>query len=422
MEISVIGLNHTTAPVEIREKAYFPEDRLAEAYQGLAELEPVQESCILSTCNRVEIYVVSRSSDKVAAAVIEFLCAFHGLQRENLSPFIFNLSSQTAVSHLLGVASSIKSVVIGEGQILGQVRDAYFYARDHGYVSHILNKLFNTALACGKRARSETEIGRGAVSVSQAAIELTREIFADLEKHTVLVIGAGKMSELAAKHLRKRNIGKMVFMNRSRDRADEMVRQYGGISVPFDARSLHMVESDIIISSTSSQETIIQPQEVRDIMNVRGDRPVFFIDLAVPRDVHPDVEKLDNVFLYTVDDLESVVKANLGRREKEIGRVESIVREETEEFNAWYSKILALPTIEKLKAKLDSIRSVAMVQFVRKEKGTGREKDINLDFINRVTEKIVDKISKEVLEGFETCHTDRAWKEYNKKIQEIFKI
>jgi len=421
VEVFVTGINQTTAPVELREKFHFPTDKLAAAYEKLAEID-LPESVLISTCNRVELCVFSQEEEAVKKGVRRFFGELHGAAPEALEKMLFHLSGEAAIRHLYSVTSSIKSVVTGEGQILRQVKEAFFFARDNGHTSNLLNKLFNDALACGKRARSETEIGRGAVSVSQAAVELARQIFGSLEKRTVLIIGAGKMSELATKHLKKGSIGELLFTNRSAEKAEKMAKTYGGKSVPFEQKVDLISKSDIVISSTSAREFVILPAEIKTCMAKRKRGELFLIDLAVPRDVDPEVENQNGVFLYTVDDLERVVQANLGRRGKEVKAVEKIVENAMADFVEWLSKAKVLPTVKTLKLKIDGYRGIVVDQMVKKALRKEDREKVNSDLIHKATSKIVDKLVREVLAGSRECKTDSDWKSYNEGLNRIFNL
>jgi len=421
VEVFVTGINNTTAPVEVREKFHFPPERVGEAFKKLEEID-LSECVFISTCNRVELCLFSPDAEAVKIGVRRFFGELHGNSQEALEGMLFHFSGEAAVRHLFSVASSIKSVVIGEGQILGQVKKAFFYARDNGHTSNLLNKLFNDALACGKRARAETEIGRGAVSVSQAAVELARQIFGSLKKRTVLIIGAGKMSELAVKHLKKGSVGQLLFSNRSPEKAEKMAQIYGGVSVSLDRKTELIAQSDIVISSTSSEGFVISPEEIKTAMAGRNRGDLFLIDLAVPRDVNPEVEKISSVFLYTVDDLEKVVQANLGRRGKEIGEVEKIVDKALVDFSSWLSKAKVLPTVETLKSKIDGYRDAVVEQMLKKALKKPDGEKVNSDLIHKATSKIVDKLVREVLAGSKECRTDSDWKSYNEGLNRIFNL
>lgn len=330
MEIQVLGLNHRIAPVELREKVSFSPAKLETALVSLRALEPILEDVILSTCNRVEIYAVSRDSRAGTDTLKRFLCDFHKVNEPDFGRYLYRYNSRMAVEHLFKVTSSLDSMVLGETQIFGQVKDAYQSARRAGCIGRIFTEVFEEALRVGKMVRSQTQIGKGAVSVGSAGIELAKKIFETLDGKSVLIIGAGKISELVVRNLISRGANMVLVSNRTFERAQELSRQFCGQAVRFESVFERMKDVDIVISSTSAPHAIIEKTQVSRVMKLRRHKPLFFIDLAVPRDIEQAVGDIDNVYLYNIDDLARVKDANIKERLFEAKKAERIVEERVE--------------------------------------------------------------------------------------------
>ncbi|MDP3013201.1 MAG: glutamyl-tRNA reductase, partial [Candidatus Subteraquimicrobiales bacterium] len=349
MLLLLVGLSHKTAPVEIREKIAFSENKLVGALNSLLKYDTISEAVIISTCNRSEIYVATNDIDKGKKNVIDFLSSYHGLKPKEITDFLYFKIALDVVYHLFRVASSLDSMVVGEAQILGQVKEAYTRAFEAGATNVILNRLFRHAFSVGKRVRTETEIGESAVSISYAAVELAKKVFENLEGKTIMIIGAGKMSELTAKHLLASGVTSVIVSNRTYDKATELAKQFNGRAVRFDEYINYMVEADIVISSTGAPHYVIKKEDVVKVMQLRKHKPIFFIDIAVPRDVEPEVNNVYNAYLYDIDDLESVVEVNILERKREAEKSETIVNAEVEDFFAWLNVLEVAPTIAALK-------------------------------------------------------------------------
>jgi glutamyl-tRNA reductase len=357
MALFVAGLSHRNAPVELREQLAVDEDKLRELLRDIASTSVVNEAIILSTCNRVEVYAAADVPGEARTALFRKLCRHRGVEPAVVEAALYTYAEGDAVRHAFRVASSLDSMVIGEPQILGQVKDAFALAQSCEAVGPALHSLFTQAFAVAKKVRTETEIARHAVSVSFAAVELAKKIFAGLQGKAVLLVGAGKMSELAARHLVEQGVFPVYVTNRTWARAQEMARALSGTAVPFDELSTALAAVDIVVTSTGAPEPVIRREMVQRIMHGRRGRPLFFIDIAVPRDVDGAVGELDNVYCYDIDDLKQVVDANIRERVREAHRAEALVEREVTKFVARLGDIEVVPTIVSLRERLEAIRS-----------------------------------------------------------------
>jgi glutamyl-tRNA reductase len=357
MALFVSGLNHRTAPVGIREQFAVEEDKLREILADLLASGVLHEAVILSTCNRVEVYGVAEVPGEARALAFGRLCRHRGVEPAGIEPYLYTHLERDAVSHAFRVASSLDSMMVGEPQILGQVKDAFALAQAVETVGPTLHTLFTRAFTVAKRVRTETEIARHAVSVSYAAVGLAKKIFASLASKGVLLVGAGKMGELAARHLMEQGAFPIYVTNRTYARAQEMARALAGTAVPWEELARALASVDIVITSTGSPEPVIRRQAVAGIMAHRGARPLFFIDIAVPRDVEPGVGALAGVYCYDIDDLRQVIDANIRERAREAQRAAALVDREVSRFLTRLSDLEVIPTIVSLRERLESIRS-----------------------------------------------------------------
>jgi glutamyl-tRNA reductase len=355
-DLLIVGLNHRTAPVEVRERLAFNNGTLESALRRLVDAETVREGMILSTCNRVEI--ITSTADVLAAdeKIKEFLAETQGSSRSLFEGHLYTRSGKEALGHLFRVAASLDSLVIGEPQILGQVKDAYAAATEVGTLGDILHRCFHKTFAVAKRVRSETRIAAKAVSVSSAAVELARSIFDHLHDKTAMVIGAGEIGELAVRHLQNHGIGKVLVTNRTFSRAVELAQEFNGTVVPFEQFPTHLPVADIIIGSAGGNDYLVGPAAVQEALRGRKRRPMFFIDLGVPRNFDPRLNDVENIFLYDIDDLQQVIEENKDEREREALKAEAIVAEEVEAFWQWLSGLEVTPTIVALREKAENIR------------------------------------------------------------------
>lgn len=368
MKLLLTGVSHNTAPVEVRESLAFRAEDLPRALQDLRSRAGVNEALILSTCNRVEITVTTEDSIDPQTTVDLFLTDHRPGPADGIGPHVYRYEGREAIHHLFRVAASLDSMVVGEPQILGQLKVAYTAAKDAGAVCGWLDGLLTRAFGVAKRVRSETGIGQMAVSVSYAAVELARKIFGSLAGRTVMIVGAGKMSELAARHLRRSGASHVFVTNRTHDRAMEMARLFQGTPVEYDRFHATLPEVDILIASSAAPHYILNKEEMQRVIAARRNKPAYLIDLAVPRNIDPSVNDVANVFLYDIDDLQEVVNANLRERMKEAERAETLVSEEVERMMARLKVVEITPTIVGLQEQLEQIRS-AEIEKARRRYG-----------------------------------------------------
>jgi glutamyl-tRNA reductase len=350
-----IGMNHETAPVEVRELLSFGKEELDKAARDIQAIKNIRESIVLSTCNRVEILFTTEREKEAKQSVITFLSRVSGIAPDDLKPFLYTYVDQEAIRHLFKVGASLDSMILGEPQILGQVKDAYRIAVDNKSSSVILNRLMHRTFSLAKRIRTETGIAGSAVSISFAAVELAKKIFGELTGKGVLLIGAGEMAELAANYLLNNKAARILVTNRTFARAVELAEQFQGRAVRFDEIESQLLKVDIVISSTASPEPIISFDQVRRIMKGRRNRPLFFIDIAVPRNVESRVNEIGNVFVYDIDDLKGIIDDNLSKRQAEAVKAERIVHEEVIKFSEWLGTLEVVPTIQELQEKCERI-------------------------------------------------------------------
>jgi glutamyl-tRNA reductase len=383
MKLLVTGVSHKTAPVEVRECLAFPEPVLPAALQSLKSRPGVVEACILSTCNRVEITVTTDDPVDAQALVDEFLRESRMVAAASIEPYLYRHAGQSAIHHLFRVASSLDSMVVGEPQILGQLKSAYGVAKSQGALCGWLEGLLERAFSVAKRVRSETGIGQMAVSVSYAAVELARKIFGSLQNRTVMIAGAGKMSELAARHLRRSGTTHVFVTNRTHERAIEMAKLFQGTPVEYTRFVAMLPEVDILIASSGAPHYILHKDEMQRVISARRNKPMFLIDIAVPRNIEPSVNDLDNVYLYDIDDLQEVVNANLRERLKEAERAEEIVKQEVERMMAHLKVQEITPTIVSLQEELERIRQAEIEKVRRKFGPVTREQEEAWEMLTR---------------------------------------
>jgi glutamyl-tRNA reductase len=389
MDVIVVGLNHKTAPLEVRERVAFSPTAMEKPLHGMVALPTITEGIIVSTCNRVELYATSRDAEAGTIQLSRFLADYHGIPLKELDPHLYRLQGEEALRHVFRVASSLDSMVIGEPQILGQIKAAYGYAAEFKTVGLILNRFLHKAFSAAKRVRTETNIAGNAVSVSFAAVELARKIFGNLNDKTVLLIGAGEMCELAARHFLNNGVSSVMVTNRTFERAKKLAEEFQGRAILFDNFPDHLMQVDIVLTSTGATNFILSHKKVEEVIRRRKYKPMFFIDIAVPRDIDPRVNDIDNAYLYDVDDLQGVVQSNLKERQKEARKAEGIIDQEIGQFHKWLSSLEVVPTVVSLRNKLEEIRRGELEKTFSNLKGLGMREQ---KAIEALTTAIVNKI------------------------------
>jgi glutamyl-tRNA reductase len=389
MHLILIGVSHRTAPIELRERLDFSARGLDEALAALAGRPSGAEAAVLSTCNRAEVYLACEDLDRGRGDAEQFFADFHRLPHEELKPHLYVKTDADAARHLFRVASGLDSLVVGEPQILGQVKEAYGHASAQQTSGPLLNRLFTSAFAAGKRVRAQTRLAEGAVSVSYAAVALARKIFGDLNDRTVLVVGAGEMGKLTALHMKSQGIRKMLITSRTAAHADGLAQAMEATVVAWERLSHALSESDIVITATGASAPIISRSLVENAMRRRRHRPLFVIDIAVPRDVDPKAGNIEQVFLYNIDDLQAVVVENVSRRTAEVEQAEVIVTEEVDRFRNWMQSRGAIPTVVALRQRFETVRRSELERLEPKLSGLSPEARARVDEITRL---IVEKL------------------------------
>jgi glutamyl-tRNA reductase len=380
MSLLALGLNHTTAPVEIRERVVFEPTSLQHALAGLTALPDVREAAIISTCNRTEIYCSLGSDPPGHDALLDWFHQWHGFERERIEPCMYRLADRDVVRHLLRVACGLDSMILGEPQIAGQLKEAWRTAQAAQSIGTELGRLFQHAFTVAKEVRTETGIGVNPVSVAFAAVTLARQIFGDLDERGALMIGAGETIELAARHLSAAGIGSLVVANRDPQRSVHVAEPFGGRGIALSQLPEVLHEADIVISSTASTLPILGKGAVEQALKRRRHRPMFMVDIAVPRDIEPEIGTLDDVFLYTVDDLQGVIKDNMAARRAAADEAEAIVEERIEQFIAWRRSLGAVDTIRDFRTQADEIRARTLDQ-ARQAMAQGRSPEEALEYL-----------------------------------------
>ena len=411
MEIVLVGLNHRSAPVEVRERVSFTTDQARQAAEELRARGILHETLVLSTCNRSEVYgVPPETTRESAAALSNYLSSFHSVHLDLLSPSLYHHYDRNAVRHLFRVASGLDSMMLGEAEILGQVREAYRIAYEHGATGPVLNRLFQGALEVGKRVRSETELGARPMSVASAGVKLAERIFGKLQERTALVLGAGLISEQVVSQLRDRNISRLFVMNRSLDRADHLAREFSGKVIAWDDWESALTLPDVIVSSVSAEEPVLRRAVLEKAMAARGNRPLFVMDLGMPRNVDPDAADLYNFYLYNIDDLTQIVQQNRSARESEIPRAEVIVDEHIGKFLTWQASVDLIGILEVLRHKLKAERAEFIRERAERIPGLTSEQ-------REQVETIIDQLLEKML--LDPARRLQGEKDLRRKIQQV---
>lgn len=406
MHIIVVGLNYKTAPVEIRERLTFNETSLGEAMRALQQKKSILENVIVSTCNRTEIYAVVDQLHTGKYYLKEFLSEWFGIPQPEFAPFLFVYEQDGAIEHLFKVSSGLNSMVLGETQILGQVRSSFMLALEENTTGTVFNQLFKQAVTLAKRGHSETDIGANAVSVSYAAVELAKKIFGTLDNKHVLIIGAGKMGELSIQNLHANGAKKVTVINRTYEKAEELANRFSGVAKSLDELQTALADADILISSTGAKEFVVTKEMVSKVEQKRKGKPLFMVDIAVPRDLDPEIATLENVFLYDIDDMEGIVEANLLERQKAAEKIQVMIEGEIVQFKQWLNTLGVVPVISALRAKALSIQEETMRSIERKLPNLS---DHDKKVLNKHTKSIINQLLKDpILQAKELAATPNA--------------
>jgi glutamyl-tRNA reductase len=411
MEIVLVGLNHRTAPVEVRERVSFTAEQARRAAHELRSRGILEETLVLSTCNRSEVYgVPPESSHECAPGLSSFLSEFHAVRADILSVSLYHHYDREAVRHLFRVAAGLDSMLLGEAEILGQVREAYRFAHEQGATGPVLNRLFQGSLEVGKRVRAETELGTRPMSVASAGVKLAERIFGKLNECSALVLGAGTISEQVVSQLRDRGIAHLFVMNRSRERADEIARQFGGKVVVWGEWDTALQSPDMVVSSVTAEEPVLRREIVEQAMAARGNRALFLMDLGMPRNIEAAAAKLYNVYVYSMDDLSDIVQQNRNARESEIPRAENIVEEHVVKFLSWQASVELVGLVDALRARMREERAA----FIRSRMDS-------MKHMNEADRTRVESLMDELLEKLllEPAQSLRGEKELRRKIQNV---
>jgi len=354
MPLQILGINHKTAPVDIRERVVIPEARISDALENLKSQEGINSGIIVSTCNRTEIYCETEFDQPTP--MVEWLASYNGLEARAIEKYIYHHQQENAVHHVLRVASGLDSMVLGEPQILGQLKSAYQASCEAGTLGLHLDRLFQHTFSVAKQVRSETSIGSSPVSIAYAAVSLAKQIFADLSEQTTLLIGAGETIELVARHLHNNGIGRIIVANRNYERAHDLATQFDGYAIELKEISSHLAEADIVISSTASDVPIVMYEQAKQAIKARRHRPILMVDIAVPRDIDPKISDLEDVYLYSVDDMHDIIQENMKSREAAASEAEDIISDHVHQFMGWIRTRDAVPTIRCIRDWAEEIK------------------------------------------------------------------
>ena len=419
MDLLLLGVSHHTAPVELRERVDFSRRGVTEALRELAACPSLAEAVVLTTCNRAEIYVGCDDTEATQHDLARFMSRFHDVPEHELAPCLYVRTGVDVARHLFRVAAGLDSLVVGEPQIFGQVKDAYAVASSERHTGVLLNKLFPYSFSVGKRVRAETGLGEGAVSVSYAAISLARKIFGSLKDLTVLVVGAGEMAELTATHLRSHQVRRIAVTSRTLARADALARKVDGTAVDWAALDDELLEADIVVTATGATTPLISALTVNRVMRARCNRPLFVIDIGLPRDVEPAAGEQEQVFLYNIDDLRAIVSENLARRQVQTARAEAMVSDDVAEFLVWLRSRGTIPTIVALRRQFESVRQAELERLEPKLNGLSPEARARVEEVTRI---VVQKLLLTPTERLKTVSDVAMAAQYAEVITQLFSL
>lgn len=418
-KIVIVGTSHHTAPLEFREKLTFSDSELISTLKTLKHHQQIEEIAILSTCNRVELCAVIKPSAKVEI-LSDYLVALHQIDRGEFDEYTYNYEGSKAILHLFRVASSLDSMVIGESQILSQIKESYEQALSAETTSQLLNRLLTKAIQVGKRTRSTTQIASRAVSISYVAVELAKKIFTNLESKSVTIIGAGEMGELAVRALVENGASKVSVVNRTCERAERVAEMFDGTATIFDNNLDFLIETDIVISSTTAPHYLVQIEPFKEIMKKRDNRPIVMIDIAVPRDIDPSISNVENTFLYNIDDLRHIISSNIEERRQDAKTGEGIVREEATNFNEYIKMLEADPTIKALHQRFDQIIERELCVCVNKANLSDNQEQIVRSMTKSIIKRLLHQPTKNLRQCFISSDNDQD--QNIQIVQELFEL
>ncbi|HHJ34483.1 MAG TPA: glutamyl-tRNA reductase [Gammaproteobacteria bacterium] len=391
MSLITLGINHKTAPLDLRERLAFTPQSLPEALSSLHKLDHVSEASILSTCNRTEIYCATNADND--QAIVQWFSQFHGLEEKRIKEHLYLHAHEETIRHAMEVACGLDSMILGEPQIAGQMKEAYALATKNGTIGQLLGKLFQRVFAVSKQVRTDTDIGSSPVSVAFAAVSLAKQIFGDLKQTTVLLVGAGETIELTTRHLHSQGVTSIIIANRSPERAQKLANEFGGEAIGLQQIADHLHRSDIVISSTASPLPIIGKGTVERALKQRRREPIFMVDLAVPRDIEPEVNELDDIYLYSVDDLQSVIKENMENRLHAAEQAHEIIDAQVQHFLDWQRSLGAVDVIAQIRQRTQSLSDEVLAK-AKKQLAAGQDAEQVLEFLaNTLTNKFLHQPS-----------------------------
>jgi glutamyl-tRNA reductase len=420
VRLLLVGISHRTAPIELRERVDFHVRGLAAALEALAGRGSTREAVVLSTCNRSEVYAACDDVERGRADVTDFMSGYHGIDRGLVAPHLFDATDLDAARHLFRVAAGLDSLVVGEPQILGQVKEAHAAAAGVRATGPMLNRLFQSSFAAGKRVRTETGLGSGAVSVGFAAVALARKIFGSLKGRSVLVVGAGEMGKLTALHMKSQGVERVMIVSRSMSHAARTAEAIGGaLAAPWEELGAALGSSDIVITATGAAAPVVTKAQLEAVMRPRWNRPLFIIDIGMPRDVEAAAGEIEQVFLYNIDDLQATVQENIARRAGEIERAERIVGEEIEKFGAWFRSLEAIPTMVALRQRFEAVRLAELERLDFKLSALGPDGRARVDEVTRL---IVEKLLLTPTEQLKALRDAETVGQYAEALSRLFSL
>ena len=419
MDLLLLGVSHHTAPVDLRERVDFSKRGVAEALRELAVYPAPPEAVVLTTCNRAEIYVTCENVDTTRGDLGRFMSRFHGIPESELKPHLYARTGADVARHLFRVAAGLDSLIVGEPQIFGQVKEAFATASSERRTGSLLNKLFMWSFAVGKKVRADTGLGEGAVSVSYAAISLARKIFGNLKDRRVLVVGAGDMAELTAIHLQSHQVAQIVVTNRTLTRAEALARKVEGSAVSWSAVDDELLHADIVVTATGAQTPLISAASISRIMHARRNRPLFIADIGLPRDVDPAAGELEQVFLYNIDDLRAMINENLVRRQEQTAHAEAMIGAEVDEFVVWQRSRGSIPTLVALRRRFEAVRESELDRLAPKLNGLSPDARARLEEVTRL---LVQKLLLTPTERLKNTADEETAAQYVEALTQLFSL